>query len=315
MRYMIGVVTATILLATLAVVTHAHTAGPSFPTIEPITDRDCEIMAQNYTWQPDNPVACKRLRAILFSYSSDEMLKTDGKIVVLDLIAPEVAKLMHDLSERGFYIKKSRPLEEYKGDDIASMNDNNTSAFNGRRTVTSSGWSLHAYGVAIDLNPLQNPVIYPNQQEDPLGSIAHGMVVPGKPGTALIRPAASSNANNNYLNRNIYRARPDEDGFYRRGMAESVADLFAYYGFLTWGGYWNDPLDYQHFEVGPRSFVERLYAMDSPASTNPINGRVRFIQYVDTYRRCLDANRHNASDASQVRAYCARETIAQFSME
>jgi len=267
-------------------------------------------MAQNNTLRPDNPVNCQRLSAIHFSYHSDAGVKTDGKIVVLDVVAPEVAVLMQALAKKGFYIRKSRPLEEYNGDDIASMNDNNTSAFNGRRTATSSNWSLHAYGVAIDINPLQNPAIYPNQRLD-----ADGNIVQGAPGTALIVPADAASNSNNYINRNVYRARADDDGFFRPGMAESVADLFAYHGFLTWGGYWNDPLDYQHFEVGPRRFIERMYAADAVTSAQPVNGRRLFTQYVQAFRQCLASNRSTKSNPSELRAFCARQTINQFSQE
>ncbi|GLQ87496.1 M15 family metallopeptidase [Dyella flagellata] len=279
----------------------------SLPTVEPLSPLDCQAMAQHNTLRPDNPVACQRLRSVHFSYHSDAGIKKDGTLVVLDVIAPQVAQLMQQLVDQGFYINKARPMEAYEGDDLASMNDNNSSAFNGRRTATSSNWSLHAYGVAIDINPLQNPAIYANQRED-----AEGNVVPGQPGMALVRPTASSSGSNNYLNRNVYRARPDQDGYYRPGMAESVADLFAYHGLLTWGGDWNDPLDYQHFEVGPRSFIERLYAADPAQSADPVKGRRLFARYVEAFRSCLASQQNHLSHASQRRAFCARETISQF---
>lgn len=308
MRHIARMASATILFATLTGCVQASPTSAPLPTIHPLTEHDCNVMMQSHTLRPDNPVACKRLRAVRFSHFSERGVESDGTLVVLDVAAPEVAALMHKLLDQRFHIHKARPLEDYDGDDVASMNDNNTSSFNGRRTATSSSWSLHAYGAAIDLNPLQNPAIYPGQRED-----ADGNIVPGTPGTALIRPAASSDNGNNYLNRNVYRARPDDDGFYRPGMAESVVDLFAYHGFLTWGGYWNDPLDYQHFEIGPRAFIERVYAADPPDSIHPVNGRNLFDRYVNAFRLCLAANRSRAPDPSQLRAACARETINQFS--
>ncbi|WP_158628880.1 M15 family metallopeptidase [Dyella choica] len=308
MRCLIQAVSATALFVTLAAGAQTNAAaGLGLPTIEPLSAHACQAMEQHHSLRPDNPVACQRLRAVHFSYRSDAGIKTDGELVVLDVIAPQVADLMHELAERGFYIDKARPVEDYDGNDLASMNDNDTSAFNGRRTATSRSWSLHAYGVAIDLNPLQNPSIYPNQRED-----ADGNVVPGQPGTALVRPAASSSGSDNYLNRNVYRARPGQDGFYRPGMAESVVELFAYHGFLSWGGDWNDPLDYQHFEVGPRRFIERMYAADPADSTDPVKGRRLFARYVKTYRSCLASKHGGTSDASPRRAFCARETINPF---
>ncbi|WP_346825098.1 M15 family metallopeptidase (plasmid) [Ralstonia solanacearum] len=263
-------------------------------------------MHERNTFQPGNPVACNRLSAVRFHYYSDGgELKSNGHLVVLDVAATHVAELLHALAKDRVYIHKSRPLEEYNGNDIASMDDNNTSAFNSRPVEGTNRWSLHSYGVAIDVNPLQNPVIYPHQQED-----ASGGIVPGKPGTALIRPNAATDPDNNYLNRNIYRARADNSGFYRPGMAESVIDLFAEHGFLTWGGYWNDPLDYQHFEIGSRRFVERLYQADSPNTTNPVNGKALFGEYIAAYKTCLS----NATDTvpAQKRSYCVREVTTRY---
>jgi len=44
----------------------------------------------------------------------------------------------------------------------------------------------------------------------------------------------------------------------RPGLAEAVVDVFAAHGFLVWGGDWNFPIDYQHFEAGDRDFAQRL---------------------------------------------------------
>ena len=50
-------------------------------------------------------------------------------------------------------------FRSYGGDDFASIEADNTSAFNCRAATGSSNWSNHAYGYAIDLNPLENPYI------------------------------------------------------------------------------------------------------------------------------------------------------------
>lgn len=296
----------TVLLVTWAAGAQAGAAADS-SVIRRLSEHDCQVMTQHHSLRSDNPVACQRLRAVHFSYRSDAGINTDGQLVVLDVIAPQVAELMHELAAQGFYISKARPMEAYDGDDLAAMNDNNTSAFNGRRTAASKEWSQHAYGVAIDLNPLQNPVIYANQRAD-----AEGNVVPGQAGMALVRPAAASSSGNNYLNRNAYRARPDQDGYYRPGMAEAIASQLAWHGLLTWGGDWNDPLDYQHFEVGPRSFIQRMYAADPADSTDPVNGRRLFMRYVHAFRACIAAQRSHLSGTLQQRAFCARQTISAF---
>jgi hypothetical protein len=48
-------------------------------------------------------------------------------------------------------------VDVYSGDDDRSMAANNTSAFNCRKVAGTSKWSEHAYGRAIDVNPVQNP--------------------------------------------------------------------------------------------------------------------------------------------------------------
>src|SRR5262245_24225805 len=49
----------------------------------------------------------------------------------------------------------------YRGSDDASMAADNTSAFNCRRAVGSAtgSWSMHAYGLAVDVNPRENPYL------------------------------------------------------------------------------------------------------------------------------------------------------------
>lgn len=280
-------------------------------SVAPLSAADCRQMAERHALLPENPVACPRLRAVNFSYYSDEgRVEHDGRVVVLDVFAPQVVELFADLYRRHFYIHQARPLETFDGSDAASMDANNSSAFNGRPIAGSRDWSLNAYGAAIDVNPLQNPAIYPGQQAD-----ANGNPAPGIAGTALVRPKAAANPDNDYLNRTPYRARPDDDGFFRPGMAESVVDVFADHGFLTWGGYWNDPLAYQHFQVGARDWVARMYAADPPDAADPEKGRALFDEYRGAYRKCLhEYPRAWGREAAKekARAYCAREVVGRY---
>ncbi len=116
----------------------------------------------------------------------------------------------------GYPIEKMRTPEHYRGaEDELSMEDNNTPAFNCRGIPGSANWSQHAFGRAIDINPLVNPSIS-----------AAGELQPKTVGK--------------YLD----RARTDQ-GMLRDGDPE--VQLFADHGW-TWGGKWRDPKDYQHFE-------------------------------------------------------------------
>ena len=53
-------------------------------------------------------------------------------------------------------------VDRYGGSDFASIEADNTSAFNCRPVEGTSRWSNHAYGRAIDVNPIENPYVYSN---------------------------------------------------------------------------------------------------------------------------------------------------------
>ena len=107
-----------------------------------------------------------------------------------------------------------QPIDVYGGDDQASMADNNTSAFNCREVDGAPGvWSQHAYGGAIDINPLVNPWVQ-GSRVDPVSGAA-------------------------YADRNL-----DAQGMVRAG--DVVTEAFASVGW-GWGGDWTRSKDYQHF--------------------------------------------------------------------
>jgi hypothetical protein len=95
------------------------------------------------------------------------------------------------------------------------MAADNTSAFNCRRVEGSTSWSAHAYGLAIDINPLENPYI------------RQGHVLP---------PAGRA-----FLNRSRRAV-----GMIHAG--DAVVRAFAAVGW-PWGGRWHEPVDYQHFSA------------------------------------------------------------------
>jgi hypothetical protein len=216
----------------------------------------CRRLQQAGVVDAGAPVGCERLAVVRFPYVDfNGAHHDDGELMVLAAVAPEVGALFRRLHRRGFPLARARTIEHYHGDDAASMQDNNTSAFNNRPITGGGPPSLHAYGLAIDINPLQNPFVQPDQQ-----------------GGARISPPAATA----YLNR--LAIRPGKPA--RPGMAEAVTGLFAEYGFTAWGGYWDTPIDYQHFQFS-RSFAEKLAALpEAPA-------RKLYLQHLGTLRNCL----------------------------
>jgi hypothetical protein len=200
------------------------------------------------------PVDCTRLNLVQFSYVDFQgRFFDDGEIVVMDAAAKHVVDIFATLLKIRFPIAKAKLMNHYDGDDDAAMADNNTSAFNVRDIAVRDAISIHAYGLAIDINPKQNPFA---KRSD---------------GTLKFNPPLGAE------NANRLNVRPGKP--IRLGMAEAVIDIFADHGFLIWGGYWDDPIDYQHFQVS-RKLAERLANFSSDAA------RTAYNRYVKNYRAC-----------------------------
>ena len=201
---------------------------------------------------PGAPVGCERLRLVQFSYVGfDGATHDDGELVVLDAVADHVLAIFVALRSRAF--PSPVPADESLSWQRRCLDGgNNTSAFNVRRVEGTNSMSLHAYGLAIDLNPIQNPY-----------------VERGARGIEISPPAGAG-----YVGRQNRRP----------GMAEAVVDLFAHHGFAQWGGYWPRGIDYQHFQVG-RRLAGQLVTLPYPKA------RAAFEQHVERVRTCMQAAR------------------------
>ena len=184
-----------------------------------------EEMFLKGTIAEDAPVGIDRLRLISVPYLDFHGKSKKGQLIVLDVLASAVGAIFVELYEKRFPIAKMELITVYGGDDDASMADNNTSAHNYRKVAGSARLSLHAYGTAIDINPVQNPYI---------------LLEKGSNQATYLPPNSIQ-----YANRLTERlGKP-----YQRGFAEDVVDIFAKHGYYWWGGYWDTPIDYQHFQL------------------------------------------------------------------
>lgn len=245
--------------------------------ISPLTLAHCQQMESAGVITKSNPIPCERLNIVNFNYIDFSGNENTGEIVVLDIFSPQVENIFNELLLAKFPIHKALAIEHYNGDDKASMSDNNSSAFNGRRITGASSWSKHAYGAAIDINPLQNPFLGFNQN-----------------GTPYVLPEKSAEQ---YLNRT--EIRPGK--LIRAGMSEKVIDIFLSNGFMRWGGYWDTPIDYQHFEVGSVGFIEGL--LNNPLSL----ARKEFKHYGDGYKACM--KNATPDNIDSIRAKCVEKNI------
>jgi D-alanyl-D-alanine carboxypeptidase len=137
-----------------------------------------------------------------------------GKMVVSAAVADPVIDVFRRLYDERFPIRQMRPVDDFAGSDPDSLAADNTADFNCRNAVAdgSPRWSVHAYGEAIDVNPVENPYIQGGRVQPPQGTA--------------------------YVNRSVVRP----------GMAEPnglLNQAFAAVGW-QWGGRWASP-DYQHF--------------------------------------------------------------------
>lgn len=144
-----------------------------------------------------------------------------GELICHLDIAQDLIEIFHELYLAEYQIESIRLIDEYGGDDTASMEANNTSCFNYRTVDNTASLSKHALGCAVDINPLYNPyVVFPK----------NGI------GEAYISPAGSE----------IYADRT-QDFPYKIDENDLCYQLFKAHGF-TWGGDWNSCKDYQHFQ-------------------------------------------------------------------
>jgi len=133
-----------------------------------------------------------------------------GQIIVNKEIAKDIVDIFKVIEKTKFPVEKVVPIVEYNWSDEKSMNDNNTSSFNYRFISGSRILSMHANGLAIDINPKQNPYV--------------------KNGTSI--PAGSE-----YKLKNMGTIEPDS----------KIVKVFKEKGW-TWGGDWKSLKDYQHFQ-------------------------------------------------------------------
>ena len=167
------------------------------------------------SWRPGCPVGPERLRRVELNYIGFDGQTHRGELIVHEDLVADVIEIFEQLHRLRYPIAKMRTVDHYpRADDELSMEDNNTSAFN-CRPLPSGGWSLHAFGRAVDLNPLLNPYIDRSGDLQPKNSAP-------------------------YLDR-----KRTDPGILHAG--DPAVSVFTDQGW-RWGGYWRTPKDYEHFE-------------------------------------------------------------------
>lgn len=143
----------------------------------------------------------------------------EGELICNEAIAQDLVEIFYELYRNEYQLEQVLLIDEFDGDDISSMEANNTSCFNYRPIQDSNRLSKHALGLAVDINPLYNPYITYNTD-----------------GTEDVSPVSGST----YADRSASFS-------YKIDESDLCYKLFIQHGF-TWGGNWNSCKDYQHFQ-------------------------------------------------------------------
>ena len=184
-----------------------------------VTGRDAVRKKIRYSWRRGCPVGPVELRLLRVDYWGFDRRVHQGELIVHRDHARRILVVMGELFKARYPIQRLKLVDAYRADDDRSMAANNTSGFNCRRVSGSSSWSEHAFGRAIDLNPLRNPYVTRSGRVSPPA---------GRP----------------YVN----RARRAAGMIHANDL---VVRAFAAAGW-RWGGYWSGSRDYQHFSATGR---------------------------------------------------------------
>ena len=186
-------------------------------SIERISADRARVMRVS-SWRPGCPVGLADLRAVSVSFVGFDGAAHRGTLILHRDVSEAIVGVMRTLYTAGFPIRRMTPVDAYGGDDFGSIEADNTSAFNCRPVAGTTHWSEHAYGRALDLNPLENPYVSGGRTSHP--------------------------GSRRYLDRSAGLA-----GMIHAG--DAVVRAFARAGW-DWGGYWSGTRDYQHFSASGR---------------------------------------------------------------
>ncbi len=187
---------------------HAEAIGP-----------DLAQAMTGVSWHEGCPVPLADLRLVHLDHVGFDGNRHRGRLVVHADTVDAVMTAFRRMYEARFPIERVTLVDDVGGNDDAAMAANLTTAFNCRRVTGGSGWSEHATGRAIDVNPLQNPYIS-----------SRGTVLP--PGGAAYTD----------------RSAPAIGLIVEGGPAVAAFDAVGW----GWGGRWSSIKDYQHFSASGR---------------------------------------------------------------
>lgn len=171
-----------------------------------------DVLARS-SWVPECPVTVDELAYVTVAHFGFDGEFHTGEIIVNASVAQDIVEVFRTLHEARFPIEQMRVITKEEIDAPPTGDWNDTTSFVCRPAVGSNGWSNHAYGLAIDINPFHNPYLK---------------------GDLVLPELASA-----YVDRSDLRP----------GMIQAddvVVRAFREIGW-PWGGDWNSLKDWMHF--------------------------------------------------------------------
>jgi hypothetical protein len=215
-----GLVVSLLALAALAAPGGAGTgAAPAFRADVTPIGKTLAARMTGVSWRPGCPVHLRDLRAVWPRHWGFDGVVRTGTVIVHRDVAAEIVQVFRRLYAARFPIRRLTPVDAYGASDFRSIEADNTSAFNCRFVEGTRRWSEHAYGRAIDVNPIENPYVSSGGRTSHPASHSYVRRTPVRPGMAV------------------------EGGVLVRAFAA------AGWG---WGGRWSGIKDYQHFSATGR---------------------------------------------------------------
>lgn len=168
------------------------------------------------SWHQGCPVPLNDLAYLQISYWGFDDKPHEGELIINKMFATETVQIFKELFAIKYPIQEMRLYSDYPIADFGKHND--TVGFYCRppQDGAADKYSEHAYGVAIDINPLVNPYINQSKRD--------------------IWPREGQQ----YLNR-----KHQQKGMIQVG--DGAFNIFTKYGW-EWGGLWKNEQDYMHFQ-------------------------------------------------------------------
>ena len=207
-------------LITLIALTSTLALANFSANVSPITPQIKKRMVNGGSYKAGCPAPLSSLKFVTLKYIGFDGKEHTGELIVNKSVTKDIVSIFKALYNAKYPIRKIHLVSNYGGSDFASIEADNTSAFNCRPVDGTNKWSKHSFGKAIDINPIENPFVTRS------GHTSH------RASRKFVRRARVSNTP-------AYRALILRNDY--------IVKLFKQHGW-RWGGDFNSYKDYQHFD-------------------------------------------------------------------